>query len=241
AAPAPAGAAARGRLPLPAARRAAVPAAIGHSGRAVIRIHLSIRWKLTLAIILPLLLITGVVMGITLSRIYGYASSTIQQRNLRELDLTAARIGAQFESLAQVARSTAAFVEVHENLEEQEIYDLLAHNVQQHELISGAALAFAPQAWREGVRLFSPYVFGSGEYLQAVDIGADAYDYADGSHAWYAEVMKHEQPLWTEAYYGTAGENVLMTTFAAPVRRGGRLIGVATVDVMLDRLQQQTQ
>lgn len=199
--------------------------------------NLSIRWKLILAIVLPLLLITGVVMGITLSRIYTFAASNVQQRNLRELSLYASRIGAQFEALAEVAHSTATLAGLRDDLEEAEIYELLGDNVRRHDMIYGSALAFEPYAFRPDMMLFSPYVYGSGTELKALDIGLDSYDYRDGSWEWYSAVAREGQAQWTDAYFDQGAGNVLMTTYAAPVRRGGRFVGVATVDVMLDRLQ----
>ena len=62
---------------------------MSRDGRSTIRPTLSIRWKLIVSIILPLLIITGVVMGLTLRRIYDSAVETMQQQHMREVDLLA--------------------------------------------------------------------------------------------------------------------------------------------------------
>ncbi|MDT8399194.1 MAG: hypothetical protein RQ899_11320 [Pseudomonadales bacterium] len=124
-----------------------------------------------LAIILPLIVLTTGVMAFTLSRIYTAASADIQQRTLEELELHAARLDLLFASLAQVASSTATFLEVDENLREEDIYELLESNVEHNALIHGAAVTFSPGAFATGRPLFAPYVHKDCEQVQRLDKG----------------------------------------------------------------------
>ena len=139
-----------------------------------IKLHLSIRWKLILSIVLPLIIITAVVMGFTLTRIFDFAMLSIRKQQLGELNLNAERIGAQFESLSQIATTTANILSLAGNITEDELYDLLAQSVGDNPLVYGAAIAFEPFAWNDDQRLFSPYIFGAGDRLSAIDIGNDS-------------------------------------------------------------------
>jgi len=94
-----------------------------------IKLHLSIRWKLILSIVLPLIIITAVVMGFTLTRIFDFATLSIRKQQLGELNLNAERISAQFENLSQIATTTANILSLAGNITEDELYDLLAQSV----------------------------------------------------------------------------------------------------------------
>lgn len=205
---------------------------------APIKLQFSIRWKLILSIVLPLILITAVVMGFTLSRIYQYASASIRDQELAELGLYSQRIAAEFDSLAQIALTTANVLSQDQGSGEEDYYGLLYDSVADNPLVYGAAIAFEPFAYHDDIRLFSPYVFGEASDLTAIDIGADSYDYADGSWEWYSGVSEAGHALWTEPYFDEGAGNVLMTTFSAPFYRDGLFAGVTTVDVRLDALHE---
>ena len=177
-------------------------------------------------------------MGVTLSRIYNFASINIQEQELAELNLVAERIGAQFDGLAKIAITTANVMSQEEDFSDDELYGLLYRNVADNPLVYGAAIAYAPFTHNPDTRLYSPYVFGQGIDLQAIDIGADSYDYTDGSWEWYSGVLESGRGLWTEPYFDEGAGNVMMTTYSAPFYRDGVIGGVATVDVRLDGLDE---
>jgi len=206
--------------------------------RSDIKLYLSIRWKLILSIILPLIIITAVVMGFTLTRIFEFASVSIREQELGELNLYAQGIGAEFEGLSQIATTTANILSLDDDVTGEELYDILASNVENNPLVYGAAVAWEPFAWNDDTRLFSPYVFEDGDSLSAIDIGAESYDYTDGNWEWYSGVLEQGQAIWTEPYFDEGAGNVLMTTFSAPIFRDGAFAGVTTVDVRLDALNE---
>ena len=175
-------------------------------------------------------------MGVTLSRIYEFASINIQEQELGELNLYAERIGAQFDGLARIAVTTANVMSQEEDFTEDDMFGLLYRNVADNPQVYGAAIAFEPFSYNPDKRLFSPYVYGQGIDLNAIDIGADSYDYTDGSWEWYSGVLETGRGQWTEPYFDEGAGNALMTTFSAPFYRDGKIGGVATVDVRLDGL-----
>ena len=191
-----------------------------------------------LSIIVPLIIITSVVMGVTLTRIYDYASINIEQQELGELNLYAGRIAAQFESLSQVASTTANILTLDKELSEEEMYALLLSNVSGNSQIYGAAIAFEPFVFDEDIRLFSPYAYSEDGNLSTLDVGNDSYDYTDGSWEWYSAVKEKGQPLWTEPFFDEGAGNVLMTTYSIPFYRDDNFAGVTTVDVHLTSLNE---
>ncbi|MDC0598785.1 cache domain-containing protein, partial [Gammaproteobacteria bacterium] len=178
-------------------------------------------------------------MSFTLFNIYNYGSSNIQQQGLRELNLYAEHIDAEFNSLSRVAQNTANFLSVAENISEEDIYELLSYNVQQSSLIYGSAIAFEPFSFDENLRLFAPYVYGEGDNLNSVDIGADSYDYSNGNWEWFSAARETQTAFWTEPFFDAGAGDVLMVTYSAPFYSGSQFRGVATIDVSLESLQKE--
>jgi hypothetical protein len=206
----------------------------------LIKLNLSIRWKLILSIIVPLIIITSIIMGFTLSRINTFAILNIQKNELGELDLYANQIAAEFNGLGQIATTTANILSLVKEISDEEIYNLLMRNVSDNPLIYGAAIAFEPFSFHEDKRLFAPYVHQSADNLAAIDIGEDSYDYSDGNWEWYSAVRESGEAVWTEPYFDEGAGDVLMTTFSVPFFRDGNFAGVATLDIRLDALRELT-
>ncbi len=194
----------------------------------------SIRWKLIISIILPLLAVTGIVMGLTFQRVYNSATSSLQQQYIREINLLARSIDNEFVSLSRIADDTAIFLAIHPDLNEPQLYEMLRRNASRNPLIYGAAIAFEPYTFKREQRLFSPYVYDTD--LKEIDIGAVSYDYTSGEWEWYAAVEATHEAVWTEPYFDTGAGNLAMTTYSAPVMRDTQFTGVTTVDLRLDSL-----
>ena len=65
-------------------------------------------------------------------------------------------------------------------------------------------------------------------------------DYRYQEWDWFRRPMRTGVGAWGDPYLDPAVQQ-LMVTYSAPIHRGGRAIGVATVDITLDQLSQQLQ
>ncbi len=173
-------------------------------------------------------------MGFTLQRVYDSATETLKQQHLREVDLLARSINNEMISLARIAEDTTVFLDVKRDLEEADLYALLRRSAGRNSLLFGAAIAFEPHAFSPDKELFSPYVYDVD--LKRMDIGAEAYDYTDGTWEWYTGVKEAGRGLWTEPYFDAGAGNLAMTTYSHPMIRDEEFVGVATVDLRLDQL-----
>lgn len=200
--------------------------------------ELSIRWKLIVAIVLPLVAISAIVMLWTFDLLYSKAKERLHGEATELARSYAARLDGQFQIAAQVARSTANILEIHPGLNEQELYELLRHNVAQNPLIYGAAIAFEPYKFRADKKLFSPYVYRDGTNLVSIDIGTESYDYTSGEWEWFTRPRGLHKPIWTEPYFDEGAGNILMNTYSVPFYHEGEFRGIATIDIPLDSLQQ---
>lgn len=205
-----------------------------NSRSSAIRIVFSIRWKLITAIILPLLLVSGVVMGLTLQRLYGSAAATLVEQHMQEVELLARSIDFELQAMARIAQDTAAFLEIDPQFNDDELYELLHATAGSSDMIHGAAIAFEPYSYDAERRLFAPYVYDSD--LKRIDLSTLADDYTETGTPWYGRIKESGQSAWTEPYYDTGAGTMPITTYATPIRRGADFLGVTTLDLRLDRL-----
>ena len=199
--------------------------------------QLSLRWKLIIAIILPLVLLATVVMWITLELVYSHSKLTLHEQSKQLAKDYAARLDAEFQTTAQVARSTAAFLEIQPDLDERKLYQLVRENLRQDPMIYGSAIAFEPYQFTAGKKLFSPYAYRSGGSVKTLDIATESYDYTDGSWEWYSRPRQLGKAIWTEPYFDEGAGNILMVTYSVPFYKEGALRGIATIDIPVETLQ----
>lgn len=196
---------------------------------------LSIRWKLVLAIGIPLLLISSVAVTLDYLALRAAAYRQMEAYVSQLTQQYAARLDARMEQLAQVGRSTGAFIESHPELTEEAIYDLMRTSVLQSHMIYGACVAFAPYAYDTERRLVAPYVYGDRANLSRMDV-ADAYDYTEPKWDWYRLAHENEKPYWTEPFFDEGAGDVVMSTYVVPLFRDGEFFGTTNIDVELETL-----
>ncbi|MCC6660410.1 MAG: SpoIIE family protein phosphatase [Phycisphaerales bacterium] len=209
---------------------------------------LSVRWKLILGIGGPILLLAMIAIGVDSARLRRAALETTSLQFQELVSRYAAEFDGRFNTIAQIGRSAASFVETHPNLTEAELYEMLERNVGQNDLVYGSCIAFEPHTFDQR-RLFAPYVYHGpdtaltpdgrvdepGRPLLRMDV-ADAYDYTDPKWAWFREPRKTGKAGWTEPFFDEGAGNVAMVTFVVPFSRDGKFRGTVNMDVRLDQL-----
>ena len=203
---------------------------------------ISIRWKIILSIGVPFLMIYLAVLRIDYLKLKeaAYRQTGIYLQEVASYH--AERINGEFSTLAQLARATAAYLEVNPNISEEKLYDLLESNVKQNPRVYGSCVAFEPYSFDPKKKLFAPYVWrgkdekaSGASLLQRMDVGRDAYDYLDWE--WYTNAKKAAHSIWTEPFYDKGAGDIIMSTHTAPFYKDGRYWGVSNIDVNLAKIQ----
>jgi sigma-B regulation protein RsbU (phosphoserine phosphatase) len=176
-------------------------------------------------------------MAVTLQRVYVSAANTMLEQHLREVRLLARSIDNELISMARIADDSAALLGIAPQFSKKELYALLRANVANHDLVYGAALAFEPFAFEAKTRLFAPYVYDTD--LKSIDLSTLTVDYTEASTPWYSPVKAANTGRWSEPYFDTGAGTLPITTYATPLMRAGEFVGVATIDVRLDRLSRR--
>lgn len=162
----------------------------------------------------------------------------IQQGSFQIAQLETAEMDRIFDPARFIVEGLIRALETTPSLEGESIRELMHRTLVQTPEIYGVAVAFEPESTPLGP--FAPYFYrpdGAEKERSLVDSSMN-YIQRD----WYRLSMESQTGIWTKPYFDEGGGDTLMITFAAPIRREGRLVGVAEVDLdlagLVGRLQQ---
>ena len=198
---------------------------------------LTIRLKLLLGIGLPFLGITAIVLALDHARLRREALRDAQVELARIAARGAAELDGFFAAAANVPLTIADTAEVGGIPKDDQIFGTLRGVLERHPEYYGACFAIAPEMLAGRAR-FAPYVCRDGAGLRSMDLST-GYDYTEPQWEWYDKPFRSGEPWWTEPYFDEGAGNAAMVTFSAPVRIGGRVAAIATVDVALESMQRR--
>ena len=116
------------------------------------------------------------------------------------------------------------------------LYAMTRMMIKSNPHVIGSCVAFEPWFYAEKGELFAPYSYITDEgVVKDRNLGYVEYNY----HAkdWYATPKLLGRDYWSEPYFDEGGGDRLMSTYSHVLRDGkGKMFGVLTADISLDRL-----
>lgn len=200
------------------------------------------RSKILSHIALPLILIMTVVYGVT--SWFNYLS--LEKRFYDNLVLQSANSASRLQLLLEHAQTNtqgiADFIGFLADKDEinnaEKLQTLLSSHLERNPDFYGSAVAFKPGIFPDK-KLFSSYVYRNGDHFGYLDIGAEGYDYTDGTWDWWSKAIDKAEGYWSKAYFDQGAGNALMITYSVPFGAQPDYLGVITVDLALAKLPEQ--
>ncbi|MCU7985262.1 PAS domain S-box protein [Shewanella sp. SW24] len=196
-------------------------------------------------IALPLILIMASVYGVNAWFSYISTENRLYHSLTQEASHSASRLQFLLEHAQANTQGLADFIGFLSSKEDmndtESVKSVLMNRVKRNPDFFGSAVAFKPNTFPNR-KLFSPYVYrdtSGGNDLHYLDIGAEGYDYTDGTWDWWSKAINQANGYWSKAYFDEGAGNILMLTYSAPFGEVGNYFGVATVDLALDELPKQ--
>ncbi len=193
---------------------------------------MGIRTRLLVALLPIILLSIG---GLTLDTVRQSKKTVVNeitrdafnlaQASARDLDLLIA-------TSQKIADGVAAAAEEMPVMHPNACRGLLERVFRANPEVYGMAIALEPTA--TGLGAFGPYVHRTGDGVVWTDLATPAYDYTRWE--WYRAALDRGEGIWSKPYFDEGGGDILMVTYSSPIRRDGKTIGVATVDISLQTL-----
>lgn len=110
----------------------------------------------------------------------------------------------------------------------------LSEALQKESSFFGMAMAFDPDNIVKNP--FSPYYFKQDNTISYVDLALNDYDYLH--QAWYTTSTLNKRASWSEPYFDEGGGNTLMATYSNPITHHQKFVGILTIDLSLQKLQE---
>jgi len=195
----------------------------------------SIRWKLFLAVAIPLFIVYFLILGMAFFDLRRTAFDGMN-RYMEELaTLYAEKFDACFSEAARTAEQTAAFLNEKEDRSQEMLFRFLHNNVSGNPVLYGSLIVYDP----EKAKKVCPYVYrgnaGGHDLLNEIDFTQVKANYQDQD--WYQQAKRSGKGHWTEPYLGGRDGKTILLTYATPFFDQGQSHGVATVDIRVEDLQ----
>ncbi|WP_237132791.1 ATP-binding protein [Pseudohongiella sp. O18] len=205
-----------------------------------LHVNRSIRRKFLVFTVGPIALLFALFLPLSLQELERATATQIHADRTTLVTLNSSDINRTFTHLADVAELNAAFMETAPQLDEESIYTLLRQTLELSPHVFGATIAFAPFAYQDDMRLFSPFAYRESGDIVTMNIGSQSdgrgYDYTDGNWEWWSGSVNARRAVWTQPYFDEGAGNIRMISHTVPFRRDGEIVGVATIDVALDSI-----
>jgi serine/threonine protein kinase len=161
------------------------------------------------------------------------ASLMEAERDQTRLALTrqvAERLDGDLRRLEMAGRVLAATVAHRTDWQETALERWMRVVLEQDQWIFGMAIAFEPGqvAARDD---FCLYAFRGDTSIETKQLLPPTYRPIYREWEWYRMPMTEQRVVWSEPYVDVGGGNIPMVTLSSPIRRGGSLAGVLTLDL----------
>lgn len=161
----------------------------------------------------------------------------IQQDSQQLAQLETTEMDLIFDPPRIVVEGLVRAIETSPAIDADSIRELMHKTLVQTPELYGVAVAFEPELTSLG--RFAPYYYRPGGMEKERSLVDPANDYT--LRDWYRLTIENGKALWTKPYFDEGGGDTLMITYTAPIRREGRIVGVAEVDLDLDGLVRRLQ
>jgi len=196
--------------------------------------RVSIRWKLILAIGIPLLVVYAVMLTVMVEQIRVRAYAELEAGVTELTAHHAARVDARFEHVARAADATAAALSSLSRWTRQDVISLLERDVAADSMIWSSRLVVDDNAFGHGNPPLAVVVSRQteGPLIQR-DLILEGVEFS--TREWAEEPRRTGQAIWTGRYKEPhAGGSIALCSYSAPLFSGDEVIGVVTVDVAID-------
>jgi len=146
----------------------------------------------------------------------------------------AERLGGDLGRLAVFADVFAAFVEENTDWDQATMERRMRMVLDRQPAVFGLNVAFEPGQFRPEIQDFDLYVFHGDNGIEAKVLVPPDYTPLYREWDWYTRPQQEGRALWTEPFVDTGGGDIPMVTYAIPMHRNGKFIGVTSLDLSVD-------
>ena len=198
--------------------------------------RMSLTRKFFFLLIIPVVIIYTIQLSFTVLEGSKFVQDTFEEQMIRNAESYALIIDSKLKLMEELAKLTATEIEILENINKEELYQLVKRNLLVDSLIYGSAIAFVPGQYKN-IQMLCPYAYRENDTIRTIEIAKDSYNYTDTQWQWYNKPLEEGQVVWSDPYFDEGAGNTKMVTFSQPVFKAGKIIAIVTIDVELDPIE----
>jgi len=171
-----------------------------------------------------------------------YQFSKVLEEKVVELLKTQARneairLNGDFIASSKIVESLAETMEAWSGYDTETILGIMKLVMSKEPFILGGGFWLEPFVHSDQEKYYAPHVFSSGlgdEYHLTWEYSNEKYDYFN--YDWYKKGMQPGvRVAWSEPYIDEIS-GVAMITTSSPIKKNGKVIGVTTIDIGMEKL-----
>ena len=195
---------------------------------------LTIRWKLVLAIGLPLLLIYASILTASLIHLRQRSFRRLEENMSRLASQYAARAEARVHAVEEIARTTASTTGLQPDTAEQELHSVLQSIIDLDEMVHGVRFVFQSEPPSDQVRVH--YAYRSAGGIISADLDASVRG-SGGGLPWHDRALDSETGSWSDPHQDEASGQTWVSSYSVALMAQGRRVGVVAVDISILELR----
>jgi phosphoserine phosphatase RsbU/P len=202
--------------------------------------YLSIRLKLILFIVIPIILFFIIGMFLTISKISALSKQQLSENVIAQAKNYAAILDAEFNAIASLAHVNAGIVENDQNLSKQVLFSILNSTLKNKDQVVGAGVIFNEANNDNHTALSSLYLYKKNDG----EGGSSSIELNDSTHFvnedWFIAAVDTDTHVWSEPYIDQSLGDEIKATVAVAFHASSDFSGVSFIDIDLAQLQKHS-
>ena len=188
-------------------------------------------WRITVATIISLILILGLIFFI----IYVVGAALMGITFGTAMEVTNEKMNTVFSNVEAVVRNNVP--EAKKNIYQDDmLFFAVQHMLKLNDEIMGAAIAFNPDYEPKKGQLYAPYAYRTSMGIHTTQLNSRAYNYPEKE--WFKKPVELKKGYWSEPYVDEGGGNIPMITYSLPlIKDSSEVYAVYTADLSLDWIE----
>ncbi len=188
-------------------------------------------WRITVATIISLILILGLIFFI----IYVVGAALMGITFGAAMEVTNEKMNTVFSNVEAVVRNNVP--EAKKNIYQDDmLFFAVQHMLKLNDEIMGAAIAFNPDYEPKKGQLYAPYAYRTSMGIHTTQLNSRAYNYPEKE--WFKKPVELKKGYWSEPYVDEGGGNIPMITYSLPlIKDSSEVYAVYTADLSLDWIE----
>lgn len=210
----------------------------------------SIKNQLLLSMSVSIIVVLSVIIGVVSITTYNGAMSQAYQLGEKEAEVASTKVRSQLEAALDTAKTLAYSFEglkISNNADRTDMNGILENVLKQNPDFLGVWTVWEPNALdgndnkyantngHDKTGRFIPYWYWSGKDTKMVPL--EAYEEEGAGDYYLIAKNSGEETIVEPFFYEVDGKQVMMTSVVVPIKIDGKVLGVAGVDITLEKLQ----